>query len=77
MNYKREYSLLIRRSNKYINYDNIQDLRIELLTHFTKSEIKSGIVTKLTMFDAAKLYSHMTDTNYYQDYEITCTLIPA
>ena len=44
------YSLTITRYGRYLKFDSIEDLTEELKQYFSPSEIRSGIVDRLTAF---------------------------
>ena len=48
------YTLYISRYGRHLTFDTIEELREELGTYFTPSEKKSGIVDRLTTFNAAR-----------------------
>lgn len=64
------YSLYIRRYRRNISHLTLEELRQELAQYFTKREIESGIVDRLTNFGSRKPPKDGFLTNSWQDFEV-------
>lgn len=71
-----KYALYIGRYRRNINFDTLEDLVAELKEYFTQSEIKSGVVERLTKFAMKTIsengFAYKYGENNYQDMKITC-----
>jgi len=66
-----DYTLYIHRYRRHLSFDKVEDLREELSGYFTKSEIASGLVDRLTDFSHKRPRDGII-TNSYQDIEVSC-----
>lgn len=67
------YSLLIRGGRDiYRSFDNPEDLTEELRQHLTPSEVKNGVLNRLTNFDPSRKDADGRVVNHYQRIETDC-----
>ena len=67
------YSLLIRGSRKiYMSFDTLDELTEEVRRRLTPSEIKSGVLSRLTTFDSCRKDADGRVVNHYQNIETDC-----
>ena len=66
------YSMTIKRYNRYQNFETLEELREELSSYLTKSEIASGLLDKLTDFNPARKNADGLVVNNWRDIRTDC-----
>lgn len=66
------YSLTIKRYNRYLSFDSVEELTEELSSYLTQSEIASGILTKLTDFNPTRRDRDGFVVNNWCDFRTDC-----
>ncbi len=63
------YTLLIKRYNRYMSFNTVEELKDETARYFTNSE--KSIVEKLTTFNLSNADSYGMVKNDYKDFSTT------